>query len=64
MAKKYTSKHVILKTSGLYKHSTSGPLVVRQRLATTGQQADPHPLGGTGSVCKGTASETLAAGYH
>ncbi len=35
-----------------YKHSTSGPLVGCQGLATTGWQANPHPLGGSGSVCK------------
>ena len=34
-----------------YKHSTSGPLAGRQRLAT-GQPADPRPLGDTGVGCK------------
>ncbi len=35
-----------------YKHSTSGPPMGRQWLATPGWQADPHPLGGSGLVCK------------
>ncbi len=35
-----------------YKHSTSGPPAGHQWLVTPGWQADSHPLGGSGSVCK------------
>ena len=54
VARDTTCKHNdIFRTSTImeypYRHSTSGPLAGRQRLAATGQLANPHPLGGSGS---------------